>query len=186
MGFHWTCLALPRLHHALEEALLPQHTLVGTQNAAVSQYKHVGVQKTAVDHVRCSWRLHRLHDPVVAAPILHSRVGMQSTTMFRPNHSGRSHWLRHPVTAGQLLCCHLCMHTTIVEYCCRDLLLLCLHHDPEVTALMLNSIKVHVFFRKTHLCRHEKNYYFWKSNIHVINLIAGSRNMIKLLKNMSF
>ena len=53
----------------------------------------------------------------------------------------------------------------------------------------LNSIKVRVFFRKNiekkHLCRHEKNcYYFWKSNISVINLIVDSRNMIKVSKNM--
>ena len=41
--------------------------------------------------------------------------------------------------------------------------------------------------RKKHLCRHDKNYYFFcKSNILVINLIAGSRNMIKVLENMSF
>ena len=41
--------------------------------------------------------------------------------------------------------------------------------------------------KKKHLCRHEKNYYYFcKSNIAVIDLIAGSRNMIKLSKNMSF
>ena len=47
-----------------------------------------------------------------------------------------------------------------------------------------------VFFGKTinkkDLCRHDKNYYyFWKSNIPVINLIVGSRNMIKVSKNIS-
>ena len=32
-----------------------------------------------------------------------------------------------------------------------------------------------------HLCRHDKNYYyFWKTNIPVINLIVDSRNMIKV------
>ena len=32
-----------------------------------------------------------------------------------------------------------------------------------------------------HLCRHDKNYYyFWKMNIPVINLIVDSRNMIKV------
>ena len=37
-----------------------------------------------------------------------------------------------------------------------------------------------------HLCYHDKNYcYFCKSNIPVNNLIVGSRNMIKLSKNMS-
>ena len=37
-----------------------------------------------------------------------------------------------------------------------------------------------------HLCRHEKNYcYFCKLNIPVTNLIVGSRNLIKLSKNMS-
>ena len=35
--------------------------------------------------------------------------------------------------------------------------------------------------------RHDKNYYFFcKSNIPVIDLIVGSRNMIKLSKNMTF
>ena len=39
---------------------------------------------------------------------------------------------------------------------------------------------------KKHFCQHYKNYcYFCKSNIPVINLIIGSRKMIKLLKNMS-
>ena len=52
-----------------------------------------------------------------------------------------------------------------------------------------NNIKVQVFFGKRHwekhLCRHDKNdYYFWKSNISVINLIVDSRNMIKFSKNM--
>ena len=41
--------------------------------------------------------------------------------------------------------------------------------------------------KKKHLCHHDKNYcYLCKSNIPVINLMAGSRNMIKLSKNMSF
>ena len=40
--------------------------------------------------------------------------------------------------------------------------------------------------KKKHLCHHDKNYcYFSKSNISEINLIVGSRNMIKLYKNMS-
>ena len=56
---------------------------------------------------------------------------------------------------------------------------------------VLNGIKARVFFEKNiekkHLCCHDKNYYyFWKSNIRVINLIAGSRNMIEVSKNMSF
>ena len=54
----------------------------------------------------------------------------------------------------------------------------------------LNSIKVRVFFGKSiekkHLGRHDKNYYYFcKSNIHVIDLISGSRNMIKVSKSMS-
>ena len=54
----------------------------------------------------------------------------------------------------------------------------------------LNGIKVRVFYekgiKKKHLYRHDKNYfYFWKSDIPVINLIVGSRNMIKLSKYMS-
>ena len=57
--------------------------------------------------------------------------------------------------------------------------------------VFLNGIKVRVFseknIEKKPLCRHDKNcYYFCKSNIPVINLIAGSRNMIKVSKNMSF
>ena len=41
-------------------------------------------------------------------------------------------------------------------------------------------------YRKKHLCRHDKNYYYFcKSDIPVINLIAGSRNMIKVSKNAS-
>ena len=58
-------------------------------------------------------------------------------------------------------------------------------------SLLLNGIKVRVFLgkkdiEKKHSCRHDKNYYFWKSNIPIINLIVGSRNMIKVSKNMSF
>ena len=50
---------------------------------------------------------------------------------------------------------------------------------------LLNGIKMQVFFKenieKKHLCRHDKNYYYFcKSNIPVINLIVGSRNMIKV------
>ena len=54
----------------------------------------------------------------------------------------------------------------------------------------LNGIKVQVFFgkntEKKHLCHHDKNYcFFYRSNIRVINLFVGCRNMIKLSKNMS-
>ena len=54
----------------------------------------------------------------------------------------------------------------------------------------LNGIKVRAFFgkniEKKHLYRHGKNsYYFCKSNIPVINLIVGFRNMMKASKNMS-
>ena len=54
-----------------------------------------------------------------------------------------------------------------------------------------NGIKVRVFFgkdiEKKYLCHHHKNYCcFCKSNIPVINLIVGSRNMSKLSKNTSF
>ena len=56
---------------------------------------------------------------------------------------------------------------------------------------MLNGIKVRVFFgkniEKKYLCRHDKKYYYFcKSNIPAINLILGSRNMIKVSKTMSF
>ena len=38
--------------------------------------------------------------------------------------------------------------------------------------------------KKKHLCRHDKNYYYFcKSNIPVISLIVGSKNMIKDSKN---
>ena len=51
---------------------------------------------------------------------------------------------------------------------------------------LLNNFKERVFFERKHLCRHDKNYYYFcKSNIPVINLIVGSRNMIKVSKNMS-
>ena len=55
--------------------------------------------------------------------------------------------------------------------------------------VLLNGIKVRVFYRKNiekkHLCRHDKDfYYFWKSNIPLINLIVDSRYMIKVSKNM--
>ena len=58
------------------------------------------------------------------------------------------------------------------------------------TVLLSNNIKVQLFFKKKHqknyLYRPDKNYYcFWKSNIPVINLIVGYRNMIKFSKNMN-
>ena len=38
--------------------------------------------------------------------------------------------------------------------------------------------------KKKHLCCHDKNYYyFWKLNIHVINLIAGSMKVSNVSKN---
>ena len=41
-------------------------------------------------------------------------------------------------------------------------------------------------YQKKALCYHNKNYcYFFKSNILVINLILGSKNMIKDSKNSS-
>ena len=63
-------------------------------------------------------------------------------------------------------------------------------YSAIIGACPLNVIKVRIFFEKSiekkHLCRHDKNYcYFCKSNIPVINLIVGSRNMIKVSKNMS-
>ena len=62
--------------------------------------------------------------------------------------------------------------------------------DEIKELLILNSIKIWVFFgenvEKKHLRHHDNNYYyFWKSNIPVINLSPDSRNMIKLSKNMS-
>ena len=63
--------------------------------------------------------------------------------------------------------------------------------QPLLEIKVLSGIKVRVFFEKNvekkPLCRHDKNYYYFcKSNIPVINLIAGSTNMIKVSKNMSF
>ena len=62
-------------------------------------------------------------------------------------------------------------------------------YTGEFHSYLLDGIKVRVFFEKNieenHLSRHNKNcYYFCKSNIPVINLILGSRNMIKISKNM--
>ena len=55
---------------------------------------------------------------------------------------------------------------------------------------ILNDIKVLVFLwiniQKKHLRRRDKNYYYSsKWNIPVINMILGSRNMIKVSKNVS-
>ena len=62
---------------------------------------------------------------------------------------------------------------------------------PPNLYTLLNVIKVQVFFgfyiKEKHLRRHEKNYYYFlKSNIPVINLILGSKNIIKVSKSMSF
>ena len=59
-----------------------------------------------------------------------------------------------------------------------------------ISDFFLNVIKVQVFFRKNiekkHLRRHDKNhYYFCISNVPVINLSVGSRNMIKVSNNIS-
>ena len=58
-------------------------------------------------------------------------------------------------------------------------------------ASLVNStaLRCKSFFKKIiekkHLCHYDKNYcYFWKSNIPVIDLIVGSRNMMKLSKNV--
>ena len=62
------------------------------------------------------------------------------------------------------------------------------HHSKKLS--ILNGIKVRVFsgknIEKKHFDRHDKNYYYFrKPNIPVINSIVGSRNMIKVSKNMS-
>ena len=62
---------------------------------------------------------------------------------------------------------------------------------PRKPIKPLNGIKVLGFFgknieKRTFAVRHDKNYfYFWKSNIPVINLILGSRDMIEVSQNMS-
>ena len=58
------------------------------------------------------------------------------------------------------------------------------------TSQHLNGIKVQVFFikniEKKHLCCHDQNYYyFWKSNIPVIDLVVESRNLTEVSKNLS-
>ena len=64
-------------------------------------------------------------------------------------------------------------------------------YRPELNGKRgLTGIKVRGFFEenieKKHLCHHDKNYYyFFKSNISVINFIVFSRNMIKVLKHKS-
>ena len=62
---------------------------------------------------------------------------------------------------------------------------------PRQVSYSFSGIRVRVIFgkktlKKKHLCRHDKNYYyFWKWNIAVISLILDSRNMIKVSKNIS-
>ena len=55
---------------------------------------------------------------------------------------------------------------------------------------ILNGIKVGVFFEKNiekkQFCHHDQNYcYFRKWSIPVINLIVGSKNMIKISKSVN-
>ena len=48
------------------------------------------------------------------------------------------------------------------------------------------ALRCESFFKKNNQKKHDKNYcYFCKSNIPVINLIVGSRNVIKVSKNIS-
>ena len=59
-------------------------------------------------------------------------------------------------------------------------------HKKNVAYIGLVEIFSEKTSKKKHLCRHDKNYYYFcKSNIPVINLIVGSRNMIKVSKNVS-
>ena len=89
------------------------------------------------------------------------------------------HWqylLKKPGEA-ETHCLHLSWYNTIPPH-------------PKEQHPLLTGIKVRVFFgkkhRKKHLCCHDKNYYYFcKSNIRIINLIVGSRNMIEVSKNMS-
>ena len=60
-------------------------------------------------------------------------------------------------------------------------------HNTNSTALRSGSFSEKKNIKKRHLCRHDKNcYYFCKSNVSAINLIVGFRNMIKVSKNNSF
>ena len=57
----------------------------------------------------------------------------------------------------------------------------------NIASICLRSSKVRVFFEKQigkkHFCRTDKNYYYLcKSNIPVINLIVGCRNIIEVSK----
>ena len=65
-----------------------------------------------------------------------------------------------------------------------------MYKNNRIDIFELNGIQVQVFFEKNnekkHLCCHDRNYcYFCKSNIPVIDVIVGSRNMIKVSKNIS-
>ena len=54
-------------------------------------------------------------------------------------------------------------------------------------ALSLGSFSKKKNIEKKRLCCHDKNYYyFWKSNIPVINLTVDSRNMVKVSKKYEF
>ena len=78
----------------------------------------------------------------------------------------------------------------IGTYEANKISLSCIADENRCIWVKLNGIKVRVFSGKiietNRLCRHDKNYYYFsKSNIPVVNLIVGSRNMIKISKNMS-
>ena len=60
------------------------------------------------------------------------------------------------------------------------------HYDTSDITFSMALRSFSKKYPKKHLHHHDKNCcYFCKSNIPVINLIVGSRNMIKLAKNMS-
>ena len=61
-----------------------------------------------------------------------------------------------------------------------------LHHHHYHNNIKKLNTPLTVVPKKKNVCCHDKNYYYFcKSNIPVINLIVGSRNMIKLSKSMS-
>ena len=57
----------------------------------------------------------------------------------------------------------------------------------EYSTILMSGCFLKKSIKKRHLCQDDKNYYYFcKSNTPIINLIVGSRNMIKISKNMSF
>ena len=90
------------------------------------------------------------------------------------------------------LCCSsiLFVRRYIITTLTTIWLIATINYTTEAHKTLLKGIKERVFFGRNiehwYLYCPDKNfYYFWKSNISVINSIAGFRDMIEVLKNMS-